>query len=310
MTVNDSVLSRALGTGASAAENLGMYKDAGGAATTYRPEFAGQTVQIGNQYVTYNEQGYPVRSIGVKYAQSLGNDYTKQHFGLDQTQIANAGDIYKGIYNAVMEKASTVSGSALDNAYGKRNIQYEGALGPEEYDTLIREAVAAGNHVLAGFYEDSRNALIADKGLSPALQSSTYNGGWNYVDGGGGVGDIHAGAKEDPEQSEQALGGGWYAGQGKGNAEHEYIYRNSDAPSVEEVLRYAAAHGYTVETEADMEKLTLQIMAEGYVSEETLRKAEILSPAILAALENLGLESHNSGTEALLAAVRSLQGKE
>ena len=40
--------------------------------------------------------------------------------------------------------------------------------------------MAAGNHVLAGYYEDSRNALIADQGLSPALQTSDYNGGWNW----------------------------------------------------------------------------------------------------------------------------------
>ena len=307
MTMTESVLGRVLGTGASAGDRLGAYKDANGNTTTCRPEFAGQTVQMGNQYVTYNEQGYPVKSMGVKHAQKLGNAYTMEHFGLDQTKVVKVGDIYQSVYNAAMQSATTVSGSELDNAYGRRNIQYDAALGLEDYDTLIREAVAAGNHVLAGLYEDSRNALIADRELSPALQSSTYNGGWNYVDSGGGIGNVSAGARKDDEQTDQAVGGGWYAGQGKGDAEKEYIYRNSDVPSLEEVMRYASAHGYTVDNEKSFEDVILQMMAEGYVSPETLRKAEALENILPTVLKNLGMESSRIGTEALNEAIRDLQ---
>ena len=304
MAMIDNVLSRALGNGTSASDRLGAYKDAGGNTTTYRPEFAGQTVQLGNQYVTYNEQGYPVEAMSVKHAQELGNDYTMEHFGLDQTKIVNAGDIYRGIYNAVMQKASTVSGSALDNAFGQRNIQYDGALGVEDYDALIRDAVAAGNNVLAGFYENSRNALVADKGLSPALQSATYNGGWNWVESGSGVGSGNAVMQRSIAQ---AADGGWYAGQGKGDAEKEYIYCNADAPTLEEVESYAKAHGYSVtdeNAESLFEELALQMMAGGYVSPETLHRAELLRTAIPAVLEKLGVESNNSGMDALDAAIR------
>ena len=309
-TPYNDILNRAVGI--SAGNNLGAYKDANGNTTTCRPEFAGQTVQIGNQYVTYNEQGYPTKTMSVKHAQELGNAYTMEHFGLDQTKVANAGDIYRSIYNTAMQNASTVNGSNLDNGYGRRNIQYDGALELEDYDTLIREAVAAGNNVLAGLYEDSRNALIADKGLSPSLQTSTYNGGWNYVDSGGGIGNISAGAAKDEEQPDQAVGGGWYAGQGKGDAEKEYIYRNYDAPTAEEVLNYATAHGYDVggeDAERLFEELALQMMVSGYVSPETLRRAEALKAAIPAVLKNLGIESSSTGTDALDEALRNMSGK-
>lgn len=305
MAMDNNVLSRALGTGASASNRLGAYKDAGGNTTTYRPEFAGQTVQLGNQYVTYNEQGYPTRSISVKHAKELGNAYTMEYFGLDQTKIVNAGDIYQGIYNATMQKASLVKGSELDNAFAQRNIQYDGALGVEEYDALIRDAVAAGNNVLAGYYEDSRNALIADKGLAPALQTGTYNGGWSWVENGGSIGtDSAAGARRAAEQTD----GGWFAGQGKGDARKEYIYCNADAPTLEEVERYAASHGYTVTDENAatlFDELALQMMAGGYVSPETLHRAELLRTAIPAMLEKLGIESSNSGMDALDAAIRN-----
>ncbi|MBR2483145.1 MAG: hypothetical protein IKB53_00165 [Oscillospiraceae bacterium] len=302
MAMIDNVLSRALGSGSSASDRLGAYKDANGSTTTYRPEFAGQTVQLGNQYVSYNEQGYPVKAMSVKHAQELGNDYTMEHFGLDQTKIVNAGDIYRGIYNAVMQNASTVSGSALDNAFGQRNIQYDGALGVEDYDALIRDAVAAGNNVLAGFYENSRNALVADKGPSPTLQTATYNGGWNWVESGSGIGSAVM-----QRSVGQPTDGGWYAGQGKGDAEKEYIYCNADAPSLEEVERYAKAHGYAItdeNAESLFEELALQMMAGGYLSPETLHRAELLRTAIPAVLEKLGVEGSGSGMEALDAAIR------
>ena len=298
----NNVLSRALGKGVSAGADLGAYKDANGAVTTYRPEFAGQTVQLGNKYVSFNDRGYPVRSIGVKHAQELGNDYTMQYMGLDQTKIVNAGDIYRGIYNAAMEDAETVSGSALDNAYAQRNIQYDGALGLEEYDALICDAVAAGNHVLAGYYEDSRNALIADKGLSPTLQTGDYNGGWNWVDNGGGIGG-GAAARSVP-----AADSGWFAGQGLGDAKKEMIYCNADAPTLEEVEDYAKSHGYTVTDENAawlFDELALQMMAGGYVSPETLHRAELLRTAIPEVLKRLGMEGSNSGMEALDEAVRN-----
>lgn len=308
MVMDNNVLSRAVGVNPSAGADLGAYTDANGGITTFRPEFAGQTVQLGNKYVTYNDRGYPVKSMSVKHAKELGNDYTKEHLGLDQTKIVNAADIYQGIYNAAMEAAETVSGSRQDDAFAQRNIQYDGALGLEEYDSLIRDAVAAGNNVLAGYYENSRNAMIADKGLSPSLQTCDYNGGWNWVDNGGGVGNIHAGALEDLEQPGQAMGGGWYIGQGKGDPEKEYIYSNQDAPTVEEVLDYAATLGYDVEAgleEKVFEELALQMMAGGYVSPETLRRAELLRTAIPAVMEKLGMEIHNSGMDALDAAIRN-----
>lgn len=302
-------LDRAVGTGASAGENLGIYKNDSGAVTTHRPEFAGQTVQMGNQYVTYNAQGYPTKSLSVQHAQNLGNDYTTKNMGVDQNKIANAGDIYQGIYNATMGNAATVSGSELNNAYGKNNIQYSNDLSVEDYDALIRDAAAKGNNLLAGFYEDSRNALIADKGLS-AQQSSTYNGGWNYVDNGGGVGNIYAGALTDPVQTDQAFGGGWYAGEGKGNAAEEYDYRNYDFPTMPEVLSYAAALGYDVSDETaalPLGALSREMVAGGYISPETLKKAENLQTAVPAALKNLGIESDSSGTDALETAIRSMQ---
>ena len=306
MEMRNSVLSRVVGTGVSAGENLGLYQDADGHATTCRPEFAGQTVQMGSMYVTYNDRGYPERSLSVKQAKELGNDYTMAHFGIDQTKIANAGDIYRSIYNAAMQEASTVSGSKLDNGYGKRNIQYDGALGLEDYDTLIQEAVSAGNRVLAGFYEDSRNALIVDKGLS-AAQSCTYNGGWNYVDSGGGIATAHAGAPMDAEQPEQGVGGGWFAGLGKGDAEKEYLFRNYDALPLMDVLDQAALLGYDPSME-NAEKLfddlAIQMMTNGYVSPATLQRAEALKLTVPVVLRNLGMESRNTGIDALDAAIR------
>ncbi|MBR2927565.1 MAG: hypothetical protein IKC24_00200 [Oscillospiraceae bacterium] len=305
----NNVLDRAVGTGSSAGNNLGAYKDANGNTTTYRPEFAGQTVQLGNQYVTYNERGYPKKATSVQHAQSLGNDYTKQNMGLDQTKISNAGDIYQGIYNAVMNSGTTLSGNALDNAYGKRNIQYSGALGVADYDKLIRDAAAKGSNVLAGFLEDSRNALLQSQGRG-SEQTSTYNGGWNYVDNGGGVGNIYAKALKDLRDADQALGGGWYAGQGKGDAAEEYFYRNADAPTMQEVLSYAAALGYDVNddsTALPLGNLAREMMTNGYVSPENLRKAETLKTTVPAALKNLGIERDSSGTEALDAAIRNMQ---
>ena len=308
-TPYSDALDRAVGTGSSAGKNLGAYKDANGNTTTYRPEFAGQTVQMGSQYVTYNEKGYPTKAVSKNHAQSLGNDYTKKNMGLDQTKISNAGDIYQGIYNAVMNSGTTLSGNALDNAYGKRNIQYSGALGVADYDKLIRDAAAKGSNVLAGFLEDSRNALLQSQGRGNE-QTSTYNGGWNYVDNGGGVGNIYAGALADKKQANQTLGGGWYAGQGKGDAAEEYFYRNTDAPTMQEVLSYAAALGYDVNddsTALPLGNLAREMMANGYVSPENLRKAETLKITVPAALKNLGIESDSSGTEALDAAIRNMQ---
>ena len=229
----EAALDRAVGTGTSAGENLGAYKDANGNTTTHRPEFAGQTVQMGNQYVTYNERGYPVKATSVQHAQRLGNNYTKQNMGLDQSQIANAGDIYKALYNTGMSNGTIATGT-LSNAFGKQNIRYDSTLGRSDYESLIQDAAAKGNNVLAGFYEDSLNALLSSLGLNGQM-SSTYNGGWNYVDNGGGVGNIYAGAMADPVQTNQALGGGWYAGQGLGDAAEEYYYLNNDFPTMQEV---------------------------------------------------------------------------
>ena len=304
----NNVLDRAVGVGGSGTQNLGLYKDASGAATTYRPEFAGQTVQLGNQYVTYNERGYPTKSLNVNHAQRLGNEYTSQNMGLDQTKISNAADIYRGIYNATMQGGTAANGS-LSNAYGKQNIQYSNGYSAEDYAKLIADASAKGSNVLAGYLEDSRNALLHSTGRD-SEQTSTYNGGWNYVDNGGGVGNIYAGALADKAQTDQALGGGWYAGQGKGDAAEEYFYRNTDAPTMQEVLSYAAALGYDVNddsTALPLGNLAREMMANGYVSPENLRKAETLKITVPAALKNLGIESDSSGTEALDAAIRNMQ---
>lgn len=304
-----SVLDRAVGVGGSGTQNLGLYKDANGATTTYRPEFAGQTVQVGSQYVTYNEQGYPTKSLNADHAKNLGNSYTQQNLGLDQTKISNAADIYRGIYNATMTGGSILQNNDLSNAYGKRNIQYSNNLGVEDYDKLISDAAAKGSNVLAGFYEDSRNALLQSLGHD-SEQTSHYNGGWNYVDNGGGVGNIYTGAMKDSMQADQTLGGGWYAGQGKGNAAEEYFSRNTDAPSMQEVLRYAAAKGYDTEDENAVipyGALSYEMMTNGYVSPSTLQKAEALKSNLPAVLKNLGIEGSSSGTGALETAIRNMQ---
>ena len=305
----EEVLDRAVGVGGKGVQNLGAYKDKNGNTTTVRPEFAGQTVQLGKQYVTYDSNGSPTSATSVKHAQKLGNDYTKQNMGLDQTKVSNAADIYRGVYNATMNNPATVSGTSLDNAYGKRNIQHSGALGVGDYDKLIRNAAAKGSNVLAGYYEDSRNALLQSTGKS-GMQSSTYNGGWNYVDNGGGVGNIYAGARKDPLQTNQAFGGGWYAGQGKGAAAEEYRYLNTDAPSMREILDFAAAKGYNTADETatiPVGNLAREMMAGGYVSPATRQKADALKNSVPAALRNLGVASSNSGTDALDTAVRNMQ---
>ena len=303
------VLGRALGKG-SDGTGFATYKDANGKTTTYRPEFAGQTVQIGTQYVTYDERGYPTKSLNVDWAKNkLGNEYTKQNMGLDQSKVSNAADIYRGIYNATMQNPTMVSGSAMNTAYGKRNIQYNGAMDVAGYDKLIREAAAAGNNVLAGYLEDSRNALIADRGLSTPY-TSNYNGGWNYVDNGGGVGNIYTGALRDQVQTDQALGGGWYVGQGKGDAEQERFYVNYDSPTTPELMAYARAKGYDTEDESvalPLGALAHEMMVGGYVSPENLRRAELLGAAMPAVLNNLGIESGYTGAAALENAVRNMQ---
>ena len=306
----EAALNRAVGVGGKGTQNLGAYKDENGKTSTIRPEFAGQTVQLGNQYVTYNDNGSPTKAVSVKHAQSLGNDYTKQNMGLDQTKVSNAADVYRGIYNATMSNPTTVSGTALDNAYGKRNIQYSGGLGVEDYDKLIKSAGAKGNNVLAGYYEDSRNALLNSLGKD-YMQSSTYNGGWNYTDNGGGIGNVYAGARKDPVQTDQAFGGGWYAGQGKGNAAEDYYYRNTDAPSMKEILAFAKEKGYNTadeKTTIPVGSLAREMMAGGYVSPNTLRKAEALKTTVPAALKNLGIKSNSNGTETLDTAIRNMQG--
>lgn len=302
-------LDRAVGVGGGGTQNLGAYKDANGSTTTYRPEFAGQTVQMGNQYVTYNERGYPTKAVSVSHAQKLGNAYTSQNMGLDQTQISNAADIYKGIYNAMMQNGTILNGSALDNAYGKQNIQYSGGYTVDDYNKMISDAAAKGSNVLAGFLEDSKNALLQSLGRVNE-QTSSYNGGWNYVDNGGGVGNIYAGAMADPEQPDQALGGGWYAGLGKGDAAEEYFYRNADAPTMQEVLNYAAAKGYDIFDEDEtipFSELSREMMTNGYVSPERLKAAETLKITVPAALKNLGIESDSTGTEAMDAAIQRMQ---
>lgn len=301
-------LDRAVGVGSSGV-NLGAYKDANGNTSTYRPEFAGQTVQIGTQYVTYDARGYPTKSLNVKHAQSLGNDYTKNNLGLDQSKISNAADIYKGIYNALMQNGAALSGSALDNAYGKQNIQYGSGYTVDDYNKMISDAAAKGSYVLAGYLEDSKNALLQSLGRVNE-QTSNYNGGWNWVDNGGGVGNIYTGALQDPTQTDQALGGGWYAGLGKGDPAEEYFYLNTDAPTMQEVLNYAAALGYDIFDETQtvpVGDLARKMMASGYVSPERLKAAETLKITVPAALRNLGIESDSTGTETLDATIKRMQ---
>lgn len=297
----DEVLSRAVGTGASAGANLGAYKDANGKTTTIRPEFAGQTVQVGNQYITYNEKGSPTSATSVSHAQSLGNDYTKKYMGLDQNNTANANDIYRSLYNQKMGNPAAVNGNLI-NAYGKQNIQYDANLGASDYQSLVQQAASKGNNVLAGFYEDSLNALLNNLGLSNQ-QTSRYNGGWNYVDNGGGVGNIYAGAARDAMQQDQALGGGWYAGQGLGNAENEYFFRNNDAPTMQEVLAFAKLKGYDVEDEnvtLPLTQLANEMMSNGYVSGKSQNAANALGVALPAVLQNLGMSAEGSlGNETL-----------
>lgn len=303
------VLDRAVGTGASAGQNLGAYKNANGQTTTYRPEFSGQTVQMGNQYVTYNEQGYPTKSVSVNHAKNLGNDYTKQYMGLDQNNTANAGDVYRALYNQSMSGGANATGD-LANAFGKRNIQYDSTLGRSDYEALIQNAASKGNNVLAGFYEDSLNALLNNLGMGSQM-SSTYNGGWNYVDNGGGVGNIYAGALKDSVQTDQAFGGGWVIGQGQGDPAREYFYQNNDMPSMREVIAYAKMKGYNTDDENVMipiGELSREMIANGYVAPKTQNAANSLGVALPAVLNNLGLEvGDNIGTDALNAAIASLR---
>lgn len=303
------VLDRAVGTGVSAGQNLGAYKNANGQTTTYRPEFAGQTVQMGNQYVTYNEKGYPTQATSVNHAKKLGNDYTKQYMGLDQNNTANAGDVYRALYNQSMSGGANAAGN-LANAFGKRNIQYDSTLGRSDYEALIQNAASKGNNVLAGFYEDSLNALLNNLGMGSQM-SSTYNGGWNYVDNGGGVGNIYAGALRDPVQTDQAFGGGWVIGQGKGDPAEEYFYQNNDMPSMQEVIAYAKMKGYNTDDENVMipiGELSREMIANGYVAPKTQNAANSLNVALPAVLNNLGLEvGDNLGTDALNAAIASMR---
>ena len=290
-------LGRALGKG-SDGTNFAAYKDENGKTTTYRPEFAGQTVQIGTQLVSYNEQGYPTKSLNATHAANLGNDYTMQNMGLDQTKIANAADIYRGIYNTTMGNGTSAQG-ALANAFGKQNIQYDRDLNAEDYAGLMQQAADRGQNVLAGYLEDSRNALLHGSGRD-SEQTSRYNSGWNWVDNGGGVGNIYANALKDPQQSGQAFGGGWYLGQGKGDAEREYFYSNTDAPTMQEVFSYANGKGYNTESESlPVGALAREMMTAGYLSPKTLQQAYALKATLPSVLNNLGIVSGSSGTEAL-----------
>lgn len=307
-TTNTSdVLDRAVSTGKSAGENLGAYKTADGKTSTVRPEFAGQTVQMGDRYVTYDDRGSPTSSLSVAHAQKLGNEYTKQNMGLDQTQISNAADIYRGIYNAQMQGGTAAQGN-LGNAYGKQNIQYSGNYSADDYARMISEAAGRGSNVLAGYLEDSRNALLHSLGRD-SEQTSNYNGGWNYVDNGGGVGNIYAGALADPDNPNQALGGGWYLGQGKGNAKQEYYYSNNDFPTMQEVIAYAAAKGYDTEDEnaqIPYGSLAAEMVANGYVSPANRQKAQLLQGAVASAMGNLGIEGTNSGTGVFEDTIRNM----
>lgn len=297
------VLGRAVGVGA---DGAGEYRDANGNQTTYRPEFAGQTVRVGNQYVTYDQNGYPVTGTSVSHANNLGREYTKQNLGFDPEATANAADIYQALYNLGFG-GSSVSGSGFNNAYGLKNIQYDRSKTLEDYDALIRQAAASGNNVLAGYYEDSRNALIADQGLDPNLQSARYSGGWNYMDNGGGVGDYTG--KLDPTQEELNLGGGWWQEQDRGAAgANAQWYQNNSFPTMSEVMSYGRALGYDMENDdVAMTPLVRQMIENGYVSPEALRRASTLSRTVPAALKNLGIEAEGTGTDALETTIRTMQ---
>lgn len=297
------VLGRAVGAGA---DGAGEYRDANGNKTTYRPEFAGQTVRLGSQYVTYDQNGYPVTGTSVSHANNLGREYTKQNLGFDPDETADAADVYQALYNLALGGTS-VSGSGFNNAYGLKNIQYDRTKTLEDYDALIRQAAASGNSVLAGYYEDSRNALIADRGLDPNLQSARYNGGWNYMDNGGGVGDYTG--KLDPTQEELNLGGGWWQEQDRGDAgANAQWYQNNSFPTMSEVMSYGKALGYDMENgDVAMTPLVRQMIENGYVSPEALRRASTLSRTVPAALRNLGIEAEGTGTDALETTIRTMQ---
>lgn len=297
------VLGRAVGVGA---DGAGEYRDANGNKTTYRPEFAGQTVRMGSQYVTYDQNGYPVTGTSVSHANNLGREYTKNNLGFDPDETANAADIYQALYNLAFG-GSNVSGSGFNNAYGLKNIQYDRTKTLEDYDALIRQAAASGNNVLAGYYEDSRNALIADQGLDPNLQSARYNGGWNYMDNGGGVGDYTG--KLDPTQEELNLGGGWWQEQDKGDAgANSKWYQNNSFPTMSEVMSYGKALGYDMENDdVAMTPLVRQMIENGYVSPEALKRASTLSRTVPAALRNLGIEAEGTGTDALETTIKTMQ---
>ena len=305
----EEVLDRAVGKGVSAGENLGAYTTASGAVSTVRPEFAGQTVQMGNKYITYDDRGSPTKAIGVDWAKQLGNDYTSQNMGLDQRNIANGADIYRALYNQGMNSGTNATGN-LANAFGKRNIQYDATLGRSDYESLIQNAAAKGNNVLAGYYEDSLNALLNNLGMGNQM-TSNYNGGWNYVDNGGGVGNIYAGAMADPNNPAMALGGGWNIGQGLGDAESERFYVNNDMPSMQEVIAYAKMLGYDTEDEnvtIPVGDLSRQMIASGYVAPGTQKTADTLGVALPAVLQNLGMEAgDNLGTNALTNAIASMR---
>lgn len=303
------VLNRAVGTGKSAGENLGMYTTADGKVTTRRPELAGQTVQLGDKYITYDTDGNPVKAVNAKRAQSYGSEYVRANMGLDPDKTANAGDVYQGLYNlALGGNGSSVSGSGFNNAYGLNNIQYDRTKSLADYDELIRQAAASGNDVLAGYYENSRNALIADQGLDPNLQSARYNGGWNYVDNGGGVGNYMG--LRDQTQPNLNLGGGWWQEQDRGDAgANAQWYNNHAFPTMEEVMSYGKALGYDMDNGGvALSPLVRQMIESGYVSPDTLRRAEALKTTVPAALKNLGIEGvDGTGTDALEQTIRVLQ---
>lgn len=300
------VLNRAAGAGTSA---LDTYRTADGGVSTVRPELAGMTVLMDGRYVSYDANGSPTKSVSAKAAQSYGNDYTKQNMGLDMNSTADAEDVYRAIYNLSQGGNTMVSGSDFNNAYGLRNIQYDRSKSLADYDELIRQAAANGNSMLAGFYEDSRNAMIADQGLDPNLQTARYNGGWNYVDNGGGVGDYTG--NMDTEQEQLNLGGGWWQEQDRGEeGMNSKWYNNYTFPTMDEVISYGKALGYDMDNQnVAMSPLVRQMIESGYVSPDTLRRANALKTTVPAALKNLGVESEDgsTGTEALEQAIRVLQ---
>lgn len=285
------------------------YTNAGGGASTVRPELAGQTVLMGGQYVTYDANGSPTKAVNAQHAQNLGNNYTKQNMGLDMSAAADAEDIYRAIYNLSQGGNSMVSGSGFNNAYGLKNILYDRTKTLADYEALIQQAAASGNSVLAGFYEDSRNAMIADQGLDPNLQTARYNGGWNWVDNGGGIGDFKS--NMDTNQTDQNLGGGWWVEQDKGSeGANSKWYQNHTFPTMDEVISYGKALGYDMDNESvALSPLVKQMIDSGYVSPDTLRRASALQTTVPAVLKNLGVESENgsTGTEALEQAIRVLQ---